>query len=115
MEKAYIVAIFVLMVFAAGISYYTLTQSCESTSLELSKRLDLMNYCNDSSECKIVSLGCPFGCYRFVNENANLSEIAELSGKYKANCPECVYKCPISPEQEQISCENNKCIDKRYE
>ncbi len=116
MDKPYLVITLLLIFLAAGgIGYYFYGNSCETTSLKMRSLMDEANFCNDPSDCNITSLGCPFGCYNFVNKDANLSAITEMSKGYNLKCPSCTYKCPIPPPTDQIACLNGKCVDKRFQ
>ncbi len=115
MDKPYLIIILLLVFVAAGgIGYYLYGNSCETMSIKMRNLIDEANFCNNASDCNVTTLGCPFGCYNFVNKNANLSEITAMSKSYNGKCPNCTYKCPIPPPTDQVACLKNKCVDKRF-
>lgn len=89
--------------------------NCESFPKQVEHALDEANYCNKDSDCKSISLGCPFGCDNLININEDFDAVQKAVKKYAENCNTCVYRCAAPPTKEEIICKNNKCIDARYE
>lgn len=88
--------------------------NCERTEADILRQIDEANFCDKDSDCLLLSLGCPFGCYKLVNRNSDHSLITEAIKKYNFDCTRCVYDCDRDPTVEEIKCEKNKCIDIRY-
>jgi len=94
---------------------------CEQLENEIKTLIEKVQYCDQDSDC-IVDTSfqphCPFGCYLIRNKSfdgsGDLSSIFKKMDTYYSNCPKCVYGCPMSPEQKDIKCQNNKCIDTRF-
>jgi hypothetical protein len=90
-------------------------EDCKELRDEIKNLLDQANNCQKGSDCKVISLGCPFGCHNLVNQNSDTSNISLAGNKYKENCGFCEYRCTIDPKPQEIKCRNNKCIDIRFE
>lgn len=75
--------------------------------------LEKANFCNVDSDCTIsTEFSCPFGCFKLLNKNADLSRFRNIVELYKNKCRECIYECPLIPTLENIQCKNNKCVVK---
>lgn len=73
--------------------------------------------CNSDSDCIVDTenhLGCPFGCYLIRNKSFDVLLIKDTVNEYKNKCAVCKYKCPVAPEQKDIICKDNKCVDDRF-
>lgn len=89
-------------------------KSCNELENDIHKKIEDANYCATDADCAIAQFGvCPFGCYNFVNKNADTSAIKNLLGAYTSRCKACIYKCTSPPAPEEIYCRNNKCVDGR--
>lgn len=95
--------------------------NCEDLEKEIKSLVEKVKVCQSDSDCVLdeaLNLGCPLGCYLLRNKSPNnneyLSSIVEKVEKYQKSCPICLYECPYMPEQKDIICQNNKCIDKRF-
>jgi hypothetical protein len=66
------------------------------------------NACRKSSECAILTPGCPFGCYVGVR-NSDLAIVQtrahDLASQLGSDCG-CMYKCSPPPE---ASCVHGRC------
>ena len=65
------------------------------------------NYCNTDSDCKLLHLGCPFGCgtgISSVKENEVLNKVKSYRIK---SCVKCRNKCGFKPTT--VKCIENKC------
>ena len=51
---------------------------------------------------------------KLFDDGEYLSLIEEKIKQYQDECPICLYKCPSQPEQKDILCQNNKCVDARF-
>ncbi len=66
------------------------------------------NTCNESSECSVITPGCPFGCYVGVRAAAVAvveGRTRELVSRQGSDC-HCRYKCPAIP---RASCVHGRC------
>lgn len=80
---------------------------CNILENDIKQDLEEANYCEKDDDCVVVSFGCPFGCWNFVNKNIDLSPIKEKVEEYKNQCSGCLYKCGAPPEN--LICQNEKC------
>ena len=90
--------------------------SCDEIEKEISELLSKANYCDVDSDCTTyhVPIDTTLACYNLVNKYGDLSDIEKLSEQYRSNnCPRSVVSCPAPPEQGDIKCRNNKCVDAR--
>src|SRR5262245_20975372 len=66
---------------------------------ELEQAVSTRNSCEHSTDCAVLTPGCPFGCYVGV-ARAHASEVEVLAEKLVGhNAPDCrcMYKCPAAP------------------
>lgn len=92
----------------------TSKNACEEAKTEISDLLDKANYCEKNGDCKTITLGCPFGCYNFVNKNSNSQNIQLAYSEYeKQQCSICKYFCIEPPTSNEIKCINKKCTNTR--
>jgi len=70
----------------------------------------------DNSDCVVYGRSfCPFGCYFLFNKDVDEIEIWESFKEYSEKCsPSCAFRCPVTPAQDDVKCENNKCVIARY-
>jgi hypothetical protein len=87
---------------------------CSGLKNQIYGLLENANYCSADSDCSLKKLGCPFGCGRLINKNADLAAIMDYIEEYYNACDHCLYDCQ-PPKPEQIKCINNKCIDSGFE
>ncbi len=73
------------------------------------------NICEVDNDCIVAPYpaNCPFGCYNLIHKKTNISVIEQGINKYTAIGSNCMYKCARPPENNELRCENNKCIDGR--
>ncbi|MBU2100602.1 hypothetical protein KKG83_02235 [Candidatus Micrarchaeota archaeon] len=82
---------------------------CNKLEQEIKEELNSVNYCEEDVDCVVwQQASCPFGCYNFVNKNADLNPLKEKIVQYNEECELCLYEC--TPFEEKLSCENNKCV-----
>ena len=89
------------------------SNNCDALRTQVNTLVEEANYCNTDSDCSISTEVVKFcGCWSLINKNADLSKIKEGSEKYDTlNCPRLLCaQCPIAPQEQNIKCENNKCI-----
>ena len=75
---------------------------------EFEQAVSTRNSCEQSTDCAVLTPGCPFGCYVGV-ARAHASEVEVLAEKLVgSNAPDCrcMYKCPAAP---QASCVHGIC------
>ena len=85
---------------------------CDDFANEIKKMMADAAYCKTASDCVIsTEFGCPFGCYRLFNKDADLESLRDKIEVYyaKANCPQCVYDCPGPPGEEKVFCDRGRC------
>lgn len=88
---------------------------CDWQVAEIMWTIDLNNHCNEDSDCKIVDgFGCPLGCYYLVKKDRDLTVYQRTIDRYYEQCPHCIWDCPSLPSQDQVKCQNNKCVDTRF-
>ena len=87
-----------------------LADDCAALSVQIYDLLDEANYCQIDNDCLVHDdLICPFGCWRFINKNANLTAIKQSVEKYTKNCgPGCLYDC-FKGDLNEIKCIDNEC------
>jgi hypothetical protein len=85
------------------------SKGCEQHKDEVMKVIDKMNYCETVNDCVLIN-GCPHGCNKLINKNAEWAELNELSFSYVDKCGECTEICQGALRAEEIRCENGKCL-----
>ena len=83
---------------------------CKAFYKEIEDDLEKANYCAEDSDCRSLELGGPlveFGCYHFINKNANGEEIYKKMITYSQKCLSIVDYCAPSPVPK---CVNRKCV-----
>lgn len=97
------------------ISANSLAESClnhEQQKKEREEIRELINsssFCNDNSECKLVYLGCPFGCATAINVNKEQKVVEATQSYHAKSCSKCMYKCK---HYSTAQCINNICVAK---
>ncbi|RJR27001.1 hypothetical protein C4561_04465 [candidate division WWE3 bacterium] len=86
----------------------------DKTVENLKYALEKANYCQQATDCKAVSYGFPFECFNLVNKNENLTQIETSIKLYQKDKVLPIYDCDRWPYENEITCENNKCVDARY-
>ena len=88
--------------------------ACSDQVSAINKLIDEANYCETDSDCSVVSgFGCPFGCHHFLNVGADTSEIKDAVSSYtESGCLQCAYMCVFPPTDSDLTCINNKCVQK---
>ena len=77
---------------------------------EIESELKKANYCRKDSDCDVLTLGgsyITFGCYHFVNKEANKDKFYERMKSYAQNCARAIDECAPAPSP---TCVSNKCI-----
>ncbi|OYT54950.1 MAG: hypothetical protein B6U72_01105 [Candidatus Altiarchaeales archaeon ex4484_2] len=97
------------------------TTRCNKLEEEINELIEEIKYCESDSDCVLdesTPLVCPFGCYlvrsKLFNDGEALSAVEEKIQEYQNKCLICLYSCPHPPEQEDIKCRSNKCVDTRF-
>jgi hypothetical protein len=73
--------------------------------------------CEKDSDCIVENkwMFCPFGCFQIHNKAYDIAEIMQKVRDFQTQkCYLCEYSCMTPPKQEQLKCQNNRCIDARY-
>jgi len=86
-----------------------LTEHVNKFETDQRKVWDLINAsqsCNIDADCKLVDLGCPFGCGIGLNTSKE-AEVAAVVKDFHDKHSLCVYKCKASLA---VSCVSNVCI-----
>ena len=84
--------------------------SCKALEQEINKMFEDVNYCGVATDCVLQSYPCPFGCYKFHNKDADLSEIESKIDSFEDKCTTCLYGCGLKPGPESFKCMNNRCV-----
>jgi hypothetical protein len=91
-------------------------RSCGEAESWLKGRLEVGNQCDADSDCVVsTEFGCPFGCYRLLNKDANLNKFREDVQAYRVRCETCTYKCAPPPNGKDIRCVSGRCAEERHE
>jgi len=67
---------------------------------KIERKIAAINYCSKDSDCVDAAIGCPFGCYNFVNKNEK-RKIREIQKEYESlreSGESCDYRCRIMSE-----------------
>jgi hypothetical protein len=95
----------ILAVVVLGTGIIVLTQNSES---RINRHIKAANYCEITSDCAVVSYGCPFGCLNYVNNSEHKNLLQEIS---EAEIPHCMYVCSGMDFLAYFPvCENGKCV-----
>jgi len=102
LRKKHLAAAAGLMVIIAVIAWFFLfggknenngINACGSLEQEISAQIGKMNSCQSATDCVLIN-GCPYGCNRLINKDADWSDLLALTREYKAKCGECDRQCP---------------------
>ena len=88
-------------------------QKCTDLKNQINVKINQANYCSTKEDCVEASFGCPFGCFTLVNKNFVQTALKQLVAEYQdSNCAlsKCLYRCPSSPDENSLSCQNYKCV-----
>ncbi len=88
---------------------YDMNPECRELAENIIGMLEESDYCTAGSDCKIVYLNCPFGCYNLVNKDVDTSELEALGEKFDKDCRMCIYDCLQPPASDKITCKDGKC------
>jgi len=97
------------------ISYFIFPKSCQSIHNGIEKEFEEANFCNQDTDCKVISLGGPyieFGCYKFVNVNTDEAKLMEKVKAYDIKCGPMIDKCAVVSK---VVCISNKCVPAKDE
>ena len=106
MKKCIFLTLIFMIGFLFGCSESRKTE--DQIKIEFEVETELVNDCNEPSECVVITPGCPLGCNTAVNINEaeNLRAVANsLISDYQKDGEICVYTCV----QKEATCVNNKC------
>jgi len=90
---------------------FSLQNSCDFNTLQgrqIYNLIEQANYCTANSDCVISREFQCFGCYNLFNKDADLTKIRTNIQKHYSGCA-CMPKCRLL-SQEEVVCENNKCV-----
>jgi|SRR3989338_7712009 len=122
-----LLVIFLLSLFIPVYNYFHSTK-CNNLSEQIGKLIKDKNYCSVDSDCIVSDVGFGCSCYQLINSNEDMTKVTSYIEEYKNK--ECGYiylwpgmkrhaficdVCPTTPNQDQILCKNNKCVDSRFE
>jgi len=83
---------------------------CQQLENQIQNNLNSSNYCTQDSDCVALNLGCQLGCFAFVNKNADLNILGNLTNVYiDSGCKVCNELCIKMPDQSEIICSGGKC------
>lgn len=88
---------------------------CEEIEKDLFDFIQISRNCRADSDCFIISDGIVLGCYYIVSKNIDQETYNNILSQYSIICPSAQFKCATAPNEEQIKCEQNICIDVRFE
>jgi|SRR3989344_6237899 len=91
-------------------SFSTTTRSCDQMYDDIERDLDAANYCESESDCDVLMLGAAyvkFGCYHFINREANKEAFYQAMDLYNIRCNRLINECAPAPKP---SCVSNKCV-----
>lgn len=97
------------------ITYSVSKKDCQTFEKELTTLLNNSRLCNKDRDCVLLNeipLGCPFGCYRYINKKHDKTKILNLIREYQQTCdPECLIQleCMSPPKDTEIFCIDNEC------
>ena len=104
-----IAMLFGLMLIFSGCS----NSDCDDVWEDISEKVSNANYCNKDADCVAASDTC---CWSLVNikEKERVETFASEKINYNKDCLR-ICDCDIKPSVDEIKCENNTCIDTRYQ
>ncbi len=103
--------LFILFVFFCWFSlpvYGQLDPEQEKLKQEIRWDIEKANYCNSTQECKVVSFGCPFGCWSFVNKDFDIKPIQDKVQEYHSRYGRCQFRCD---RLTSVVCKDSKCVE----
>ena len=62
--------------------------------------------CENDTDCAIVRMNCPFGCFRSLNQ-IQQRDVAALTSKIGGGCHTCRYRC--APLRSEAACVQGRC------
>ncbi|MDD5195720.1 MAG: hypothetical protein PHQ96_08635 [Candidatus Omnitrophica bacterium] len=83
---------------------------CKALYKEIENDLKNANYCQEDEDCRTLELGGPlieFGCYHFVNKDADAAPIHKKMFAYSLRCSEIINDCSAAPLPK---CVHKKCV-----
>ncbi|MBP9811742.1 hypothetical protein KBC86_00045 [Candidatus Gracilibacteria bacterium] len=92
-------------------------KSCQEKKAEIEKLFEEARICDQDSDCVVENKGmfCPFGCFQIHNTSYNIDEILKKVIEFQdEKCFLCEYKCMTPPDQSDLKCLENQCVDIRY-
>ena len=115
MSKVFWFLIGILVLVGLVVVYYFVPVGCDTLESQILEELEKVNYCESVNDCVVESrYGCPFGCYQYYNEDADLSVVDELVDSFEGRgCEMCVYSCLQAPSEGELGCVGGKCVDLR--
>ncbi|MBU1089189.1 hypothetical protein KKF38_00120 [Patescibacteria group bacterium] len=99
------------------------SDKCNEMEKEINNMIEEIKYCESDDDCildkpALWGSDCITGCYlirsNLFNDGEYLSLIQEKVNQYQDKCEYCQLECPVPPEQKDIKCQNNKCVDARF-
>jgi len=86
---------------------------CQEWKKEINRDFKMANYCQSSSDCKIIKLegmSRDFNCYKYVNQNINEDDFLKNVGNYTDQCSERNEECFLYPEP---ICRSGFCVPEK--
>jgi hypothetical protein len=114
-RTSFVIALLIIIIVIFSIGYFKKIEARrDKPSIEaaIQIEIDKANYCDEDTDCILVSFGCPFGCWDYINKSEE-DNLKKLIKEYHKNIwpDNCVYKCHIpSRADKNPICSNNKCI-----
>ena len=83
---------------------------CMILETEVNNLLEESNYCTVDEDCKVKSYSCPFGCWKLLNKNVDLTNVEQKMSEYWQNCERCKDDC-YKGDMGGIKCVDNRCVE----
>lgn len=88
--------------------------NCQDLRNQLTSIIDQANHCKTDSDCGVRDLRSPFSCFDIISEDEDLSFLREGLIKYKENCGDSVPICYRVPKDDELTCQENRCVNEAY-
>lgn len=91
--------------------------ACWDMRAEIDTLFEKARVCQEDSDCIVENkwMFCPFGCFQIHNTSYNIDEIMKKVIEFQdEKCFLCEYSCMTPPDQSDLKCLENQCVDIRY-